>query len=58
MFFDPEPAKHFCFRPDDPNWWQTIEEGDLLLRRHDNYADGLILRQTGHFTHSAIAKKK
>lgn len=57
MFFDPEPAKHYRFKPEDNNWWNVIEEGDLLLRRHDSYADGLILRQTGYFTHSAIAKK-
>jgi hypothetical protein len=57
MFYDPEPAKHYRFKPEEDNWWNIIEEGDLLLRRHDSYADGLILRQTGYFTHSAIAKK-
>jgi hypothetical protein len=57
MFFDPEPARYYRFKPEDNNWWNIIEDGDLLLRRHDSYADGLILRQTGYFTHSGIAKK-
>jgi len=57
-FFDPEPASFFRFKPKQTGWWNVIEEGDLLLRRHDHYLDGLILRQTGFYTHAGIAKKE
>lgn len=34
-----------------------IKTGDILLRRHDHYIDGLILRQNSYYTHAGIALK-
>jgi hypothetical protein len=48
---------------DGPNYYrfkgvQSLKEelkpGDILLRRYDNYLDGLILSQTSYYTHAAI----
>jgi len=32
----------------------VLQEGDILLRRHKNYLDGVILAQTSYFTHAGI----
>lgn len=34
----------------------VVQPGDILLRRYDNYIDGLILAQNSYFTHAAIYK--
>lgn len=34
-----------------------IKTGDILLRRHDHYIDGLVLRQNSYYTHAGIALK-
>ncbi len=36
---------------------EIIETGDVLLRRHDHYIDGLILLQNAYYSHAGIARK-
>ncbi|MBO9204395.1 MULTISPECIES: YiiX/YebB-like N1pC/P60 family cysteine hydrolase [Niastella] len=51
--FDADPPKKYRFKEID-QITRIIQPGDVLLRRHDHYIDGLILSQTTYFTHAAI----
>jgi hypothetical protein len=54
-FYDEEPKNY--------RWTERlqieskIESGDVILRRHDDYLDGLILLQNSYFSHVGIAEK-
>lgn len=54
-FYDEEP-KHYRW-PDSRSVEAKIESGDVILRRHDDYLDGLILLQNSYFSHVGIAEK-
>jgi hypothetical protein len=54
-FYDEEP-KHYRW-PDSRRIEAKIESGDVILRRHDDYLDGLILLQNSYFSHVGIAEK-
>lgn len=52
FFYDPVPF-HFRMREKD-KIRNILKEGDIVLRRHDTYVDGVILTQNSYFTHIAI----
>ncbi|MGZ5254212.1 MAG: hypothetical protein ACXWV4_07635 [Flavitalea sp.] len=54
-YYDEEP-KYFRW-PDSRSVESRIESGDVILRRHDEYLDGLILLQNSYYSHVGIAEK-
>lgn len=54
-FYDEEP-KYYRW-PDSRSVEAKIESGDVILRRHDDYLDGLILLQNSYFSHVGLAEK-
>ena len=56
FFYDPVP---FNYRHKSADaLYNQIEEGDIILRRHDSFLDGLVLLQTSYFSHAAIVVEK
>jgi hypothetical protein len=53
FYHDPEPPQNVRFNKVE-EIARIIQPGDVLLRRHDHYIDGLILSQTTYFTHAGI----
>jgi hypothetical protein len=56
FFYDPVPFnyRHKCA----DELYNQIQEGDIILRRHDSFLDGLVLLQTSYFSHAAIVVEK
>jgi hypothetical protein len=52
FYYDPKPLRYEV--KDIEKLKELIEPGDILLRRHHRYLDGLILQQTSYFTHAAL----
>lgn len=53
FYYDEKPEK---YRYRECNKLQSlIQDGDVLLRRHDHYIDGLILLQNAYYSHAGIA---
>ena len=56
FFYDPVPYNYRHKSADA--LYKDIEEGDIILRRHDSFLDGLVLLQTSYFSHAAIVVEK
>lgn len=55
FYYDEKPDK-YRYRECD-KLQSLIQDGDVLLRRHDYYIDGLILLQNAYYSHAGIAFK-
>jgi hypothetical protein len=53
--FDDEPKRYRWKKATDVE--SLIESGDVLLRRHDDYIDGLVLLQNSYYSHVGLAEK-
>jgi hypothetical protein len=53
LFYLDRQAQYSRFKQQE-ELMQALQPGDIILRRHDNYLDTLILGQTSYFTHAAI----
>ncbi len=53
--FDDEPKRYRWKKATDVE--SLIESGDVLLRRHDDYIDGLVLLQNSYYSHAGLAEK-
>jgi hypothetical protein len=54
LYYDPYGRRHKFTVRDAASLINYLQKGDIILRRHENYLDSLILTQASYFTHAGI----